>query len=133
VLAAASLVPIALLIGEATRQAAQHTGSGIGGFLNASFGNAPELVIALVAVAHGLPEVVRASLAGSIVGNLLLVLGFVLIAAPPRKLDRTSALASLAIVVVAASVMLPPAALALGGDGDFRRPRAGSARDALVA
>ena len=118
VLAAASLVPIAWLIGEATRQAAQHTGPGIGGFLNASFGNAPELVIALVAVAHGLPDVVRASLAGSIVGNLLLVLGFVLVAAPPRKLDRTSAFASLAIVVVAISVMLPPAALALGGAGD---------------
>ena len=118
VFAAASLVPIAWLIGEATRQAAQHTGPGIGGFLNASFGNAPELVIALVAVAHGLPDVVRASLAGSIVGNLLLVLGFVLVAAPPRKLDRTSAFASLAIVVVAVSVMLPPAALALGGAGD---------------
>ncbi len=118
VLAAASLVPIAWLIGEATRQAAQHTGPGIGGFLNASFGNAPELVIALVAVAHGLPDVVRASLAGSIVGNLLLVLGFVLVAAPPRKLDRTSAFASLAIVVVAASVMLPPTALALGGNPD---------------
>ena len=118
VFAAASLVPIAWLIGEATRQAAQHTGPGIGGFLNASFGNAPELVIALVAVAHGLPDVVRASLAGSIVGNLLLVLGFVLVAAPSRKLDRTSAFASLAIVVVAASVMIPPTALALGGDGD---------------
>ena len=118
VLAAAALVPIAWLIGEATRQAAQHTGPGIGGFLNASFGNAPELVIAVVAVAHGLPEVVRASLAGSIVGNLLLVLGFVLVAAPPRKLDRTSAFASIAIVVVAALAMLPPAALAFGGEPD---------------
>jgi Ca2+:H+ antiporter len=118
VLAAASLAPIAWLIGEATRQAAQHTGPGIGGFLNASFGNAPELVIALVAVAHGLPEVVRASLAGSIVGNLLLVLGFVFIAAPPRRLDRTSAFASLATVAVAASVMLPAAALSFGGDPD---------------
>ena len=116
ILAAASLLPIAWLIGEATRQAAQHTGPGIGGFLNASFGNAPELIIALFAVAHGLPEVVRASLAGSIVGNLLLVLGFVLIAAPRRKLDRTSAFASLAIVVIAASVMVVPAVPALGGD-----------------
>ena len=51
-------------------------GPGIGGFLNATFGNAPELIIALIAVNDGLTEVVRGSLTGSVVGNLLLVLGF---------------------------------------------------------
>ena len=65
-LAALSLVPLAWLIGEATEHAAEHTGPGIGGFLNATFGNAPELIIAIVAVADGLTEIVRASLVGSI-------------------------------------------------------------------
>jgi Ca2+:H+ antiporter len=55
-LAAAALVPLAWLIGEATEQAAKYTGAGIGGFLNASFGNAPELIIALVAVSKGLTD-----------------------------------------------------------------------------
>ena len=64
-LSAIALVPLAWLIGEATDQAAEHTGAGVGGFLNASFGNAPELIIALFAVADGLPEVVRGSLTGS--------------------------------------------------------------------
>jgi Ca2+/H+ antiporter len=71
-LAAAAVIPLAWLIGEATDNAAYYTGPGIGGFLNATFGNAPELIIALVAVSDGLTEVVRASLVGSIVGNLLL-------------------------------------------------------------
>ena len=79
-LAAAALIPLAWLIGEATEHAAEHTGPGIGGFLNATFGNAPELIIALIAVHEGLTEVVRGSLTGSVVGNLLLVLGFSLFA-----------------------------------------------------
>ena len=66
VLAAIALIPLAWLIGEATEHAAEHTGPGVGGFLNASFGNAPELIIALFAIADGLPEVVRGSLAGSV-------------------------------------------------------------------
>ena len=64
VAAAAALVPLAWLIGEATEHAGEHTGPGIGGFLNASFGNAPELIIALFAVNESLPDVVRGSLAG---------------------------------------------------------------------
>ena len=69
----------ARLIGEATEQAAHHTGPGVGGFLNATFGNAPELIIALFAVNEAKFEVVRGSLTGSVVGNLLLVLGFSLL------------------------------------------------------
>ena len=66
VLAAAALIPLAWLIGEATEHAAEHTGPGIGGFLNASFGNAPELIVALFAVGANLPVVVRGSLSGSV-------------------------------------------------------------------
>src|SRR5713101_6596286 len=77
---AIALVPLAWLIGEATEQAGEHTGPGVGGFLNASFGNAPELIIALFAVADGLPDVVRGSLTGSVVSNILLVLGVAMIA-----------------------------------------------------
>src|SRR5207342_3731178 len=82
VLAAIALIPLAWLIGESTEHAAEHTGPGIGGFLNASFGNAPELIIALFAVGQGLPNVVRGALAGSVVSNLLLVLGLALAVAP---------------------------------------------------
>src|SRR5438046_611481 len=82
---AVSLIPRAWLIGEATEHAAEHTGPGIGGFLNASFGNAPELIIALFAIADGLPNVVRGSLAGSIVSNILLVLGLAMLIGPDRS------------------------------------------------
>ena len=75
VLAALGLVPLAGLIGLATEVLAGRLGHGIGGLLNATFGNAAEIIIGLTALAAGLPEVVRASLAGSIIGNALLVLG----------------------------------------------------------
>jgi len=65
VLAAISLIPLAWLIGEATEHAAEHTGPGIGGFLNATFGNAPELIISLFAIHEGLTEVVRGSPPGA--------------------------------------------------------------------
>jgi Ca2+:H+ antiporter len=75
VLAALGLVPLAGLIGLATEVLAARLGHGIGGLLNATFGNAAEIIIGLTALAAGLPEVVRASLAGSIIGNALLMLG----------------------------------------------------------
>jgi Ca2+:H+ antiporter len=100
-LAAISLVPLAWLIGEATEHAAKQTGPGIGGFINATFGNAPELIIALFAVNDGLVEVVRGSLTGSVVGNLLLVLGASLIVGPAKEIDRRSALISVGLVLAA--------------------------------
>jgi Ca2+:H+ antiporter len=100
-LAAAALIPLAWVIGEATDNAAYYTGPGIGGFLNATFGNAPELIIALVAVSDGLTEVVRASLVGSVVGNLLLVLGFTLLLGQRGTIDRRSAAISLGLVAFA--------------------------------
>jgi len=108
--AAAALVPLAWLIGEATEHAGEHTGPGIGGFLNASFGNAPELIIALFAVGQGLPNVVRASLVGSVVSNLLLVLGLALVAGPrkPQRLDLSSLLVQLGLVGAATLLFLIP-------------------------
>src|SRR5436190_22167774 len=109
VLAAAALVPLAWLIGESTEHAAEHTGPGIGGFLNASFGNAPELIIALLAISSGLPNVVRGSLAGSGFSNLLLVLGLsFLVATAGDELDLPSLLTQLATVLFAAGFFLVP-------------------------
>jgi Ca2+:H+ antiporter len=118
VLAALALIPLAWLIGEATDQAARYTGPGIGGLMNASFGNFPELIIALIAVSDGLTEVVRASLAGSVIGNLLLVLGFTLLVAQPGRLDRASAFVSIGTVAVAVLVLLIPVLAATGGNPD---------------
>jgi Ca2+:H+ antiporter len=118
VLAAVSLIPLAWLIGEATEHAAEHTGPGIGGFLNATFGNAPELIIALIAVNEGLTEVVRGSLTGSVVGNLLLVLGASLVFGGRGTLDRQSTFLSLALVGFATLVFLIPSVPGWGQDPD---------------
>ncbi len=72
---ALSIIPLAGLIGEATEELAIYTGPKVGGFLNATFGNATELIISIFALKAGLFEVVKSSLAGSIIGNTLLVLG----------------------------------------------------------
>src|SRR5262249_44567580 len=73
--AALAIVPIAALIVQSTEQIAHRTGDAIGGLLNATFGNAPELIIALVALKAGNHELVRASIIGAILANLLLALG----------------------------------------------------------
>lgn len=120
VTAALALVPLAWLIGEATEHAAHHTGPGIGGFLNATFGNAPELIIALIALNSGLTEVVRGSLTGSVVGNLLLVLGFSLLFGGSGRLDRRSSLTSFALVAFAVVLFLIPSVPGWEGDPDRR-------------
>src|SRR5687767_9770002 len=74
-MAAVAIVPIAAQIVSATEQLAVRTGDAVGGLLNATFGNAPELIIAFVALKAGLLEMVRASLVGAILANLLLALG----------------------------------------------------------
>src|SRR4051795_5242947 len=73
--AALGVIPCAAVMGEATEAIAARTGPGIGGLLNVTFGNAPELIIAFFALLEGLQEVVKASLVGSIIGNILLVMG----------------------------------------------------------
>lgn len=77
--ACAALIPLAGLIGESTEMLAERTGPKIGGLLNATLGNAAELIITIVALREGLNELVKASITGSILGNLLLVLGFSLV------------------------------------------------------
>jgi Ca2+:H+ antiporter len=118
VLAALSLIPLAWLIGEATEHAAEHTGPGIGGFLNATFGNAPELIIALIAVNEALPDVVRGSLTGSVVSNLLLVLGASLVAGGRGELDRFSSFLSFGLIGFATALFLIPSVSGWGSDPD---------------
>jgi Ca2+:H+ antiporter len=117
-LAALALIPLAWLIGEATEHASHHTGAGVGGFLNATFGNAPELIIALIAVNEGLTEVVRGSLTGSVVGNLLLVLGFSLALGGSGNVDRPSSYTSLGLVALAVVLFLVPSIPGWDGDPD---------------
>ena len=120
VLAAAALVPLSWLIGEATDNLGARTGPGIGGFLNATFGNAPELIIAIVALSDGLTEIVKASLVGSIAGNLLLVLGFTLLFGRKGAVDRWSAYVSLGLVGFATLLFLVASTPGFHGDPNRR-------------
>jgi len=119
VLAAAALIPLAWLIGDSTEHAAEHTGAGIGAFLNASFGNAPELIVALFAVGANLPVVVRGSLSGSVISNLLLVFGVTQLVGPDgARIDRRSLLVQIGLVAVAVIAFSFPAALGYTGPPD---------------
>ena len=122
-LSAASLVPLAYVIGEATEQAGEHTGPAVAGLLNASFGNAPELIIALFAVQRGLADFVRGSLTGSVVSNLLLVLGATLVVGRAGVLNRRTGFTWLAQTALAVVLFVLPAA-AHGFDGHDSRPMA---------
>ena len=116
VLAASALIPLAWLIGEATEHAAEHTGPGIGGFLNASFGNAPELIVALFAVGANLPVVVRGSLSGSVISNLLLVYGITQVVGPDgARIDRRSLLVQVGLVAAAVVALVIPTTLGYTG------------------
>ena len=88
------VLPLAAFMGDSTEHLAHRTGPTIGGLLNATFGNAAELIIALVALRAGLVDLVKASITGSILGNLLLIMGLALIAGglnrPELKFNRTS-------------------------------------------
>jgi Ca2+:H+ antiporter len=107
------VLPLAGYMGEATEHLAHRTGPTIGGLLNATFGNAAELIIALVALRAGLVELVKASITGSILGNLLLILGLALIAAGTRKpevrFNRTSAGMSAGMLALAVVALVFPA------------------------
>jgi Ca2+:H+ antiporter len=107
------VLPLAGYMGEATEHLAHRTGPTIGGLLNATFGNAAELIIALVALRAGLVELVKASITGSILGNLLLILGLALIAAGTRKpevrFNRTSTGMSAGMLALAVVALVFPA------------------------
>lgn len=108
-----AIVPLAGLMGRATEQLANRLGPAIGGLMNATFGNAAELILALFALGRGLDDVVKASLTGSIIGNLLLVLGASLLAGgvryPVQKFNRTAAAAGSTLLVLATVGMIIPA------------------------
>jgi len=110
---ALGVVPTAALMGKATEELAARSGPGIGGFLNVTFGNAPELIIALVALNAGLHEVVKASIIGSILGNILLVLGVAMVAGGAKRdkqtFSRTAATAQSAMLLLACAALVMPA------------------------
>jgi Ca2+:H+ antiporter len=112
--AALAIMPLAAWMGQATEQLAERTGEGIGGLLNATFGNAAELIIALAALRGGLHEVVKASLAGSIVGNILLVLGASMLAGGLSRSEQhynpAGARSQATMLTLAAIALILPAA-----------------------
>jgi Ca2+:H+ antiporter len=115
--AALGIVPTAALMGRSTEELASRSGPGIGGLLNVTFGNAPELIIALFALGSGLHEVVKASIIGSIIGNVLLVLGASMFAGgigrTRQTFARTAASAQTAMLLLAASGLVMPAVFQL--------------------
>jgi len=110
---ALGVIPTAAMMGRATEELAERSGPGIGGLLNVTFGNAPEIIIALFALHEGLHEVVKASLIGSILGNTLLVLGAAMfvggLGRQRQRFDRTAASAQSAMLLLAAAAMAMPA------------------------
>ncbi len=111
--AAVAIVPLAGMLGRATEHLTAHVGAGLGGLLNASLGNAAELIIALVALREGLHDVVKASLTGSILGNILLVLGASMLAGglkyERQKFNQTAAGMGASLLLLAAVGLIIPA------------------------
>lgn len=114
--AALSIVPIAAAIVRATEQIAERTGDAVGGLLNATFGNAPELIIAAVALRAGLFDMVRASIVGAILANLLLALGGAFLLGGLRhheqEFSATSARLYISMMLLATSSLMVPSAFA---------------------
>jgi Ca2+:H+ antiporter len=110
---AAAIVPLAGWMGRSTEWMAAHLGSGVGGLLNATFGNAAELIIAIVALRAGLYEVVKASITGSIIGNVLLVLGIAIVAGGVKykqlTFNRTATSLSSTLLALSAIALIVPA------------------------
>jgi len=108
-----AIIPLAGLLGRATEHLTTHVGAGIGAFLNASLGNAAELIIALVAMREGLHDVVKASLTGSIIGNILLVLGVAMFAGGMKyerqKFNQTASGMGASLLLLAAVGLIIPA------------------------
>jgi Ca2+:H+ antiporter len=110
---ALGIIPTAALMGRATEELAARSGPGIGGLLNVTFGNAPELIIALFALGQGLHEVVKASLIGSVVGNTLLVLGGAMLVGGwgrrEQRFSREAVSAQATMLLAACTAMVMPA------------------------
>ncbi len=108
-----AVIPLAGLMGHATEELAERMGEGVGGLLNATFGNAAELIIAIIALRAGLFDLVKASITGSIIGNILLVFGLSALCGglrfPAQKFNATAASAGSTLLVLSAVALLIPA------------------------
>ncbi len=127
---ALGIIPTAALMGRATEELASRSGPGIGGLMNVTFGNAPELIIALFALGHGLHEVVKASLIGSILGNILLVLGASMLVGglgrDRQTFNKTAASVQTSMLLLAAVALVMPAVFQLVDGGGL--PAVGAER-----
>ncbi len=126
ILSALGVVPLAAYIGEATEALAHYTGPQLGGLLNATLGNAAELIITIVAIQAGLLELVKASITGSILGNLLLVLGMSMLAGGAKnghqKFNRQAASSNAVLLVLTVLILLIPSLFShyIGPDTDIK-------------
>ena len=113
ILAGLGCIPLAHLMGESTEQLSSRTGPTWGGLLNATFGNAAELIIAIIALTKGLNDIVKAAITGSILGNLLLVAGAAMVAGgwgrENQRFSRATAESSAGLLILAVAAMLFPA------------------------
>jgi Ca2+:H+ antiporter len=113
VTAAITIVPLAKIVGNATETLAGYLGPSLGGLLNASMGNAPEMIIGMFALKNGMVAVVKASLTGSIIGNLLLTLGVAMLAGglkyPNQTFSVATARLSMSMMFLAVSGLMIPA------------------------
>ena len=125
ILCAVALVPLARLMGEATEVISHKLGAGLGGLMNASFGNAAELIIAVAALRSGQLAVVKASITGAVLGNILLVLGAAVVAGGLRRekqtFNVTAALSGASMMFLALTAMVVPDILHLS-QGDAALP-----------
>lgn len=123
---ALAIIPLAGLMGKATEHLSEKLGQGVGGFLNATFGNAAELIIAIMALRAGLHDVVKASITGSIIGNVLLVFGLSALLGGMRftqqRFNRTAASLGTTMLALSAVSLVVPAIFHFAVSG---RPRAG--------
>jgi Ca2+:H+ antiporter len=127
---ALGVIPTAALMGKATEELAARSGPGIGGFLNVTFGNAPELIIAFFALREGLQEVVKASLVGSVLGNILLVMGAAMflggLKRERQRFDATAAGVQASLLLLAVGALIMPALYQLVEGGGLPSPTAES-------
>ena len=134
--AALAIIPLAGLMGRATEALAARLGAGIGGLLNATFGNAAEMIIALMALQRGLYDVVKASLTGSIIGNVLLVLGLSLVVGGARRerqtFDRAAAAVGSTLLALAAVGLVVPALFHFVAEGAVGSGRLTAARELTI-
>lgn len=117
VLASLAIIPLAKFIGESTEEISVRTGPALGGLLNATFGNATELIISFFALQAGLTEMVKASITGSIIGNLLLILGMAFffggLGKDEQEFNTTAAKTSASTLFLATAAIVMPAVFVL--------------------